>query len=101
MLVMEDAELSDASEELALLSLVGPKAAELSTAVVTEGRAHGAVERPGLAGAALLVPRSDVQRILATLSAAGATQPGQLSMSATAAAFELPTRKSSAPSAVR
>lgn len=75
MLVMEDAELGDVSGELALLTLVGPRAAELARGVGQNGGAMGEVDRPGLRGAALLVPRAELAVVVAALEAAGAVQP--------------------------
>jgi tRNA-modifying protein YgfZ len=76
MLVMEDAELADVSADLALVSLVGPRALELATAAATNGRTFGAVDRPGLGGAALLVPRSELSATVDALVGSGATLPG-------------------------
>lgn len=74
MLVMEDAELSDVSAELALVALLGPRAAELSSGVARGGGAWGVVDRPGLGGAALVVSRADLETTVAALAAAGAVR---------------------------
>jgi tRNA-modifying protein YgfZ len=76
MLVMEDAELTDVSGELALVSLVGGGAPELARTVSTAGsRVTGDIERPGLPGVVLLVPRGELPSALASLEAAGAVRP--------------------------
>lgn len=76
MLVMEDAEVEDASAELALVMLVGPQATELARGVASPaGRPEGEVERPGLGGAALLVARQELESTVASLQAAGAVRP--------------------------
>lgn len=76
MLVMEDAELADVSEELAVVTLVGPNAAELARASAP-GRqaAMGVIDRPGLGGAAVLVPRGDLALVVKEVEAAGAMRP--------------------------
>lgn len=72
MLVMEDAELRSASTELACLAIHGPKAVELAGVAATlEGVASGALDRTGLGGAVLLVPRSQLDDVVARLVAAG------------------------------
>jgi len=73
MLVMEDAELRSASSELACVSIHGPKAAELAATVSTlEGVTSGALDRTGLGGAVLLVPRTQLDEVTARLVAEGA-----------------------------
>ena len=72
MLVMEDAEIRSATSELACLVVHGPKAAELASAVATlEGVTTAALDRTGLGGAVLLVPRPRLDEVAARLVAAG------------------------------
>jgi len=76
MLVMEDAELTDVSAELALVSVVGARGLALAQGLSpAEGSVVAEVERPGLRGAALLVPRAELAGTLARLEAAGAVRP--------------------------
>jgi folate-binding protein YgfZ len=76
MLVMEDAELEDRSGELVLVTLIGPKARELARSIPSPPRrSMGEIDRPGLEGAVLLVPRADLAGTLVTLQAAGAVRP--------------------------
>jgi tRNA-modifying protein YgfZ len=68
MLVMEDAELEDASGSFAWLRLHGPRAAEASSAVAPRfGAAHGAIDWTGLGGAAIAVARAELEPIVAAL----------------------------------
>lgn len=72
MLVMEDAEVRSATSELTCLTVHGPKAAELASAVATlEGVTTAALDRTGLGGAVLLVPRTKLDELAASLVAAG------------------------------
>jgi folate-binding protein YgfZ len=73
MLVMEDAELVDQSEELAFLSLHGPRALELARNV-TSALAFGRVEQTAVEDVALVVPRGDVDAVVAGLEAQGAVR---------------------------
>jgi tRNA-modifying protein YgfZ len=76
MLVMEDAELEDMSADLAVVTLVGPKAPELARRVALEPRwPVGETDRPGLGGAVVLLPRAELGGTLAELQAAGAVRP--------------------------
>jgi tRNA-modifying protein YgfZ len=76
MLVMEDAELEDMSADLVLLTLIGPKARELARSIASKSQwTMGDVDRPGLGGAVLLLPRADLDATVATLQAAGAVRP--------------------------
>jgi folate-binding protein YgfZ len=72
MLVMEDAELRSATSELACLAVHGPKALGLASAVATlEGVTSAALDRTGLGGAVLLVPRARLDEVTASLVAGG------------------------------
>jgi folate-binding protein YgfZ len=73
MLVMEDVELLDESSSLAALSLHGPRAFELARdeAAQASGVA-GLLDRTGLGGAVLVVPRQSVGEVTGRLEAAGA-----------------------------
>jgi tRNA-modifying protein YgfZ len=76
MLVMEDAELEDRSADLVLVTLIGPQARELARGIAsTSGWTMGEVERAGVAGAMLLLPRAELDGTVATLRAGGAVQP--------------------------
>jgi folate-binding protein YgfZ len=73
MLVMEDAELGRPGSELSCLSLHGPRAAELARSVSERaGVVQGSVDRAGLGGAVLLVPRSELEAVVAVLTQGGA-----------------------------
>ncbi len=73
MLVMEDVELSDASAELVSLSLHGPAALELARAEAERsGGASGDLDRTGLGGAVLVVPRGAQGDVEKRLESAGA-----------------------------
>ncbi len=74
MLVMEDAELSDESAQLAWLFLHGPRARELAAGAAA--RAWGEVDITGLGGAALLVPRAELSAVAAELANAPGVQLG-------------------------
>jgi tRNA-modifying protein YgfZ len=65
-LIMEDAELSDGSEELGWIMLHGPKAAE-SAARLARKAAWGSVDLTGLGGAAVVVSRSELPAALEEL----------------------------------
>ncbi len=69
-LIMEDAELFERSSDYAWLSLHGPRAVELASAVARDGSACGAVDTTGLGGAALVVPRGDLDVTLGALVSA-------------------------------
>jgi len=72
MLVMEDAELRSGTSELATLAVHGPQATELASAVTTlEGVTSAALDRTGLGGALLLLPRSKLDEVTASLVARG------------------------------
>jgi folate-binding protein YgfZ len=72
MLVMEDAELRSGTNELVSLAIHGPKALELAGAVATlEGVTSAALDRTGLGGALLLVPRSRLDEVTASLVTRG------------------------------
>jgi folate-binding protein YgfZ len=73
MLVMEDAELRSATRELATLAVHGPKATELASAATTlEGVTSATLDRTGLGGALLLLPRTKLEDVTALLLARGA-----------------------------
>jgi folate-binding protein YgfZ len=79
MLVMEDAELEDVSGELALLTLVGPDGHTLAGGIQAgQLAAMGTVDRPGLSGTVVLVPRPELASVVAALAASGAVQPDPL-----------------------
>jgi len=73
MLVMEDADLSSGSDDLACLSLHGPKAVELANGVAASetGVTAAELDRTGLGGALLLVQRARVPAIVSELTARG------------------------------
>jgi tRNA-modifying protein YgfZ len=76
MLVMEDAELEDLSADLVLVTLIGPKARELARSIASKSQwAMGDVDRSGLSGAVLLLPRAALDATVATLEVAGAVRP--------------------------
>jgi folate-binding protein YgfZ len=73
MLVMEDVELGDVSSSLAALSLHGPRALELARAAAAGfGGVFGALDRTGLGGAVLVVPRQALGEVTAALEHGGA-----------------------------
>jgi len=73
MLVMEDAELSSGSAELACLSLHGPKAVELANGVARSDLVTAAaLDRTGLGGALLVAPHAELAAIAAELVTRGA-----------------------------
>nr|UXE44713.1 aminomethyltransferase [uncultured bacterium] len=74
MLVMEDAELESATAELVCVTLHGPRARELGDGVAQAqaGVTVAALDRTGLGGAVLLVPRSRLEAVVRSLGAAGA-----------------------------
>lgn len=73
MLVMEDVELGDVSSEFATLSLHGPRSVELARAEAERASgASGSVDRTGLGGAVLVVPRSSLGATSARLQSEGA-----------------------------
>jgi folate-binding protein YgfZ len=63
LLVMEDVELADASAELAVVSVQGPAAQE----ALPDGMRSREKDRSGSGGFDLLVPRADLERVLAEL----------------------------------
>lgn len=66
MLVMEDAEVRDATDQYSWLTLHGPKARELALrAAVGHAGASGGIAFTPLGGAALVVPREALERVLA------------------------------------
>ena len=65
-LIMEDAELSDGSQELGWIMLHGPKAAE-SAARLTRLAAWGSVDVTGLGGAAAVAPKAELPAALEEL----------------------------------
>jgi tRNA-modifying protein YgfZ len=70
MLVMEDAEIEDATGSFAWVRLHGPRAAESSAAVAPQfGAAHGAIDWTGLGGAAIAVARAELEPLQAALLA--------------------------------
>jgi folate-binding protein YgfZ len=72
MLVMEDAELARPPNELACLSLHGPRSLEFVTALrLPPGSSAGALDRTGLGGAVLLVPGAEVGAVERALAQAG------------------------------
>jgi len=73
MLVMEDVELTDVSNELAVLSLHGPRALELARAeTVRSGGTAAALDRTGLGGAVLVVSRKALDPAAGRLESDGA-----------------------------
>jgi tRNA-modifying protein YgfZ len=73
MLVMEDVELSDVSNELAVSSLHGPRALELARAeAVRSGGTAALLDRTGLGGAVLVVPRTALHPAVVRLESDGA-----------------------------
>lgn len=59
MLVMEDAELEDVTEGFVWLTLHGPRSSALARKLaLASGGAEGSIDRTGLGGAALVVPRA-------------------------------------------
>jgi hypothetical protein len=71
-LIMEDAELFERSNEQTWLSLHGPRAFELASAVVpATGGVLAAVDPTGLGGAAVVVPRAAAAATLQALLSAG------------------------------
>ncbi len=71
MLVMEDAELTDRSAELAFLSLHGPRALEFAQKVHA-ALAYGRVEQTEVEDVALVVPRAELEAVADALVALGA-----------------------------
>jgi len=70
MLVMEDAELADVSDERSWVVLHGPSAKALAQKLADKHRAaHGEIDLTGLGGAALSVPRASLDALLSDLRA--------------------------------
>jgi tRNA-modifying protein YgfZ len=77
MLVMEDAELVRPSAELSCLYLHGPRSVEIAArAPRLQGALVGALDRTGLGGAVLLVPKGDVDALSEELLQRGALRAG-------------------------
>jgi folate-binding protein YgfZ len=75
MLVMEDVELTDLSNELGALTLHGPRALEVARAeAVRSSGIAGELNRTGLGGAVLLIPRRSLVEVLVRLESAGAVR---------------------------
>jgi folate-binding protein YgfZ len=73
MLVMEDVELTDVASELAVLSLHGPRALTLARAeAARSGGTAAALDRTGLGGAVLVVPRPVLDSAAERLESEGA-----------------------------
>jgi folate-binding protein YgfZ len=72
MLVMEDAELGNATDELACLCLHGPRALEYARSVIRQGVTVSSLDRTGLGGAVVLCPRAESSQVLTGLVALGA-----------------------------
>ncbi len=73
MLVMEDAELGPPAIEHTCFALHGPRSAELAEAANgVSGVVSGALDRSGLGGAVLLVPRAGADALAAELAGRGA-----------------------------
>jgi tRNA-modifying protein YgfZ len=73
MLVMEDVELTDVSTELATVTLHGPRAVELGGVEAERtGGASASLDRTGLGGAVLVVPREALGESSSRLVSAGA-----------------------------
>ena len=73
MLVMEDVELADVSSEFVVLSLHGPRAVEFARAEAARTRGvAGSLDRTGLGGAVLVVPRRALDDVAAHLEGEGA-----------------------------
>jgi hypothetical protein len=73
LLIMEDAELHERSAELCWLTLHGPRAAELLSALDVELYiAGGAIDATGLGGAVLVAPRERQSEVAALLASLGA-----------------------------
>ncbi|WP_437965259.1 glycine cleavage T C-terminal barrel domain-containing protein [Sorangium sp. So ce260] len=87
-LIMEDAELADASGEHAWVFVHGPRAADLAAAGRAAGAEAAIVDWSGLGGALLVAPRQAEGAVLAALRlpAAGAAGPV---LPTTAAAWEV------------
>jgi hypothetical protein len=79
MLVMEDAELRSVTAEVACVTLHGPRASELAAAVAKshEGVTAAALDRTGLGGAVLLLPRARLDAVVAGLAAEGAPRASE------------------------
>ncbi len=76
MLVMEDVELSDISSSLAALTLHGPRALELGRAAAGAGGVAASLDRTGLGGAVLVVPRGALDEVTTRLESEGARLAG-------------------------
>jgi folate-binding protein YgfZ len=72
MLVMEDAELRSATEELSCVCVHGPLALSLAEQAAGGEASVAALDRTGLGGALLLTPREAAARVTERLRAAGA-----------------------------
>jgi folate-binding protein YgfZ len=74
-LIMEDADIADASAENSWLELHGERAGEVASRVVAAlGGALGAVDTTGSGGAAVVVPGAAVEEACASAEQAGATR---------------------------
>jgi folate-binding protein YgfZ len=70
-LVMEDAEVSDRSSEFDVWALHGPRSVEVLGALQRSGSVGGALDRTGLGGAVVFVPRGRSESLVAAVREAG------------------------------